>query len=331
MINNEKKLLLNETIKNDYCNITGLIILKNGEIEYENYFQEYKKDEMIHVASVAKSITSILVGIAIDNGYIHSVEDNILDYFPEVKLTKRNEVIKQITIKDLLTMRVPYKCKYEPYTKVYSSDDWVLTTLNLIGGKGKIGDFRYLTAGVQILSGIIRKTTGLSLREFANQYLFEKLSIAEKQKFTINSKEEHLAYIKERGVAKGWIEDKNGVSTGGWGIPLTVEEMSKIGQLCLNKGIYKGQRIVSESWLKESISNSKEVSLFGKTFQYGYYWWIIDDLKYPTINALGDSGNVICCIPKLNLVIAIASSFYPRAKDRLEFINNYIIPLFETD
>ena len=137
----------------------------------------------MNVMSVTKSVTSLLIGIAIDQGLIKSVDDYVMDYYKETYTPKRGEqTIFKVTIKHLLTMTAPYKGKSEPWTKVCTSDDWTLTTLDVLGGrKGITNEFRYHTLGVQILLGIIRNTSGMNVfvwyapsyalsRPFTNNY-----------------------------------------------------------------------------------------------------------------------------------------------------------------
>ena len=97
--------------------------------------------------------------------------------------------------------------------------------------------------------------------------------------------------------------------------------MLKIGQLCLNYGVWEGNQIISSRWLDESV---KEKSRFGD-LSYGYLWWIVEDCYA----AIGDGGNVIFINPNNQMVVCIASRFMPRAKDRIELIKKYITPLFE--
>lgn len=89
---------------------------KDNEKVFEEYFSGADKDESVHTFSIAKSIVFILVGIAIDKGYIESVNQKVLDFFPEYKLRRNQEQLKDLTIENFLTMTVPYKYKYEPYT-----------------------------------------------------------------------------------------------------------------------------------------------------------------------------------------------------------------------
>ena len=126
---------LEETIRSEYGNIAGIVVLKNGEKRYEQYFNSCNSDSPIHVCSVTKSIISILIGIAADLGYIGSVEQRVLDFYPDYRIKRGEKTIETITVKHLLTMTAPFKFRSAPYTKFFSSADWVKSALDLLGGK----------------------------------------------------------------------------------------------------------------------------------------------------------------------------------------------------
>jgi CubicO group peptidase (beta-lactamase class C family) len=320
------KTHMEEMINKDYNNIGGIIVLKNGETRYENYFNECTATSTFHVFSVTKSIISILIGIAIDKGYIQSVNQKVLDFFPDYTVKRREKTIQNVTLKDMMTMTAPYKYKFAPYTKYFSSENWVNSSLDLLGGKGKIGEFRYAPLiGPDIFSGILVKATGQSVLDFATEYLFAPLGIHIEGNIIFQSKEDQLAWYKEKNV-KGWVADRNGVNTAGWGLNLTPMEMAKIGQLYLNGGIWEGKQIVSDEWIKQS---TKEQSICKQwKMSYGYLWWVIDEEEH-IYAAMGDGGNVIYVNEKKDLVISIASFFKPRVKDRIKLIQEYIEPMFE--
>lgn len=126
--------------------------------------------------SVVKSIVAILVGIAIDQGYLESVHQKVLDFFTEYKLKRNQEQLKEVTLEHFLTMNVPYKFKSEPWTKVCISEDWGGKVLEQIGGKEQIGErFHYSTLGIQVLLNVLSIATDMSLKEFVTKYLFEPL------------------------------------------------------------------------------------------------------------------------------------------------------------
>ncbi|MEK4496416.1 MULTISPECIES: serine hydrolase domain-containing protein [Ureibacillus] len=307
-------------IENDYSNIAGIAISKNGSMVFEQYFHEYTKDDALHVASVTKSIVSALIGIAVDKGYVKNIEQKVLEFFPDYTIKRGEKTIQNVTIKNLLTMTAPFKYKSEPYTKVYSSDDWVKAALDLLGGKSDIGEFKYTTVGINILSGILTNATGQSVINFATENLFKPLGIKEPNNAFIQNKEDYLAFLKDKYVT-GWMADPKGVNTAGWGLTLTLRDMMKIGQLYLNGGLWDGKQILSSKWIDDSTS---EKSRWGE-LSYGYLWWIVDD----GYAALGDGGNIIFINPKKKIVVTIASRFMPRAKDRIELIRKHIMPLFD--
>lgn len=322
----EKVTALEKIINNDYSNIAGIVVLKDSKTLYENYFNECTATSRIHVYSVTKSIISILIGIAIDKGYIKNINQKVLDFFPDYIIKRGEKTLQNITLKNLLTMTAPYKYKFAPYIKYFTSNDGVKFTLDLLGGKGQIGKFRYTPLiGPDILSGILVEATGQSVLDFATDNLFLPLGITDLSNVTFHSKEEQLAFNKAKNLS-GWVADGAGTNTAGWGLTLSPMDMAKIGQLYLDSGMWNGEQIVSAKWVDES---TKEHSRWEKpNLAYGYLWWIIDDIE-PSFAAMGDGGNAIYVNTKKKIVISIASLFEQKIKDRLAFIKDTIEPMFE--
>ncbi|MDV3426351.1 MAG: beta-lactamase family protein [Bacillota bacterium] len=320
------KSKMEKTIKSSYSNIGGIIVLKNGKELYENYMNDCTAAATFHVFSVTKSIISILIGIAIDKGYIKSIDQEVLDFFPDYAVKRGEKTVQNVKLKDMLTMTAPYKYKSEPYTEYFASDNWVKSALDLLGGRGKIGEFRYAPLiGPDILSGILVKTTGQSVLDFAAEYLFSPLNINVEGNIVFHNKEEQLAWYKKKNV-KGWVADPQGVNTAGWGLNLTPMDMAKIGQLYLDDGMWKGKQIISSGWINESTKEHSRCDQW--KLSYGYLWWIIDEKEH-IFAAMGDGGNVIYVNTNKKMVVAIASLFVPRAKDRIKLIKEYIEPVFE--
>ena len=127
-----KKVLDTYSSKND-INIKQIVAYKDNILEIEEYRDGFTKEDTMNVMSVTKSVTSLLIGIAIDHGLIKSVDDLVMDYYKETYIPKRGEqTIYKVTIKHLLTMTAPYKGKSEPWTKVCTSEDWTVTTLDVL-------------------------------------------------------------------------------------------------------------------------------------------------------------------------------------------------------
>ena len=322
----DKVRKLEDKINKDYNNIAGIVVLKDGEIQYENYFNGCSRESTIHVYSVTKSIVSILIGIAIDKGYIKSVNQKVLDFFPDYIVKKREKSIQNITLKNLITMTAPYKYIIPPYIKYFTSNDMVNFSLDYLGGLGKIGKFKYTPLiGPDILSGILANVTGQSVLDFARENLFTPLGINIYGNIRFNSKEEQLAFNNATNIS-GWVVDSCGINTAGWGLTLSSMDMAKIGQLYLDGGIYNGKQIVSRKWIEESTtehSRWKKLNL-----PYGYLWWINNDIE-DGFAAMGDGGNVIYVNKDRNIVVAITSLFKRNVTDRIDFIKNYIEPIFE--
>lgn len=321
-MNPDSMQTLEREIALEHGNIAAVIVQKNGVPVYENYRCGFTAEHAFHVFSVTKSILSLLIGVALGRGLIESVNQNVLDFFPDYTPKRGEKTAQRVTIRDMLTMTAPFKYKSAPYTKYFSSDDWVKSALDLLGGKGEIGAFRYTPLiGPDILSGILTKASGQSAHEFANEALLSPLGIPRMRDIVFGSKEEQLSIMKNRHES-GWVADPKGISTAGWGLFLTPPEMAKLGQLCLERGAWNGRQIVPAEWIDESTtchSRWNELS-------YGYLWWVIDPGEQ-SFAALGDGGNVIYVNRQKRLSVAIASLFQPRCGDRIRWIRESVEPL----
>ena len=194
---------------------------------------------------------------------------------------------------------------------------------DFVGDCGEIGKFQYAPLiGPDILSGILVNTTGRSVFDFATEYLFTPLGIEVKNKITFSSEEEQVAFLKAKDI-NGWVIDSCGINAAGWGLTLSTRAMAKIGQLYLNQGRWNKQQIISKQWVIDSIkkqSYNDELNL-----AYGYLWWLHQD----GFMAMGDGGNVIYVNIMKKIVISITATFKPDVNDRIEFIKEYLEPLFD--
>ena len=321
-----KKVLSVYSSKND-INIKQIVAYKNNVLEIEEYRDDFTKEDTMNVMSVTKSVTSLLIGIAIDQGLIKSVDDFVMDYYKDIYTPKKGEkTIFDVTIRHLLTMTAPYKGKSEPWTKVCTSEDWTLTTMDILGGRNGItNEFRYHTLGVQILLGMIRITSGMNVLDFANEYLFKPLGIEQRINAGCKSKEDQFEYLMNKNDhGKVWFLDPTGMPTAGWWVSLSAYEMAQIGLMVLNNGVYDHQRVVSENWIemmtKSYVSTDEK---FGNQ-DYGFLWWLPHRTS-DVIAAIGDGGNIIYIDRKNQIVAAITGHFKPLVFDRVEFIEKNIV------
>lgn len=308
---------LEPKILSDYSNINGIVIVRKGYIAYEKYYHGYGPRDKHHVASVTKSILSALIGITIDAGYIKSVDQKVLDFFPEYVSDVADRQKQAITIRHLLTMTAPYPFEdwHEPLDKMCMEPDWVKYIIDMLGQKGSIGAFKYSTAGAHLLSAILTRSTGKSARELANEYLFQPIGMNEVPDFEMKAFGFEDLFGKN---VRGWVQDPGKNSTGGWGLTLSPRDMARFGLLYLNRGIWDNKPLISEAWILESTLMNPN--------KYGYLWWLREEDGLFAYSALGDGGNVICCIPEKDLVIAIASEFIIHSRDRWTLIRECIIP-----
>ena len=318
---------LHSFIEKQQPNICQIVASKDNQIVYSDTWNDYKKDDCTHIMSATKSIMALLIGIAIDKGQIGSVDDKVLEYFPDYKVKRGEKTIYDVTIRHLLTMRAPYKGKGDPWSKVCSSDNWTYFSLDFLGGrKGLTDEFDYRTVCLHVLSGILYKATNMKTVDYANEYLFKPLGIQPHINYYVETAEEHKAFTIGK-LPKGhiWFCDTQGLGTPGYGLCMSAEDMVKIGLLCLNKGSFNDTQIVSSSWIEEMTRPRTVESDYFRGMDYGYLWWIIDREKN-IYAAIGNSGNVIYVNPEKNIVIAVSSYFKPTIFDRVDFIQEYIEP-----
>ncbi len=321
---------LHTYVETNCGNICQIVALKNGQTVYEDYWHGFQPDDTLHVMSVTKSVVSLLVGIAMEQGLIKSVEQPVLDFFPDYQVKRGEKTIQEVTVRHLLTMTAPYKYRSEPWTKVCTSPDWTVAALDFLGGKAGITNtFRYSTLGIHILTGIIAKASGLQTVDFANRYLFEPLGIAAYENFEARTAEEHKEFMLSKAPKKRvWFADPQGVGTAGYGLCISARDMAKIGRLCLDGGLYGGKRVVSAEWITESTAPRLQCDESFANMGYGYLWWTPDSDRR-AYAALGNSGNVIYINPENNSVITVTGTFKPNILDRVQFIQAYIEPLFQ--
>lgn len=309
-------------------NICGIVARKNGQTIYSDYWHDFKPGDAVHVMSVTKSVVSLLMGIAIDKGLIDSVHQPVLDFFPDYTVKRGEKTIQSVTIEHLLTMTAPYKYRSEPWTKVCSSDDWTKAALDLLGGRtGITGEFKYSTLGIHILTGILAKVSGMNTVDFANRYLFEPIGVTPYRSYLAMTAQEHKEFtLSKKPKEPVWFVDPQDVGAAGYGLCLCAEDMAKIGQLCLDGGVCHGKRVISSDWIAQSTRPRRQCDEAFGNMEYGYLWWTPDAGK-PAYAAIGDGGNVIYVDPERGIVVAVASTFKPRIFDRVQFIQEYIVPV----
>ncbi len=312
------------------ANICQISAFRNGITVYEDCWRGYKHEDAVNVNSVTKGIMALLAGIALDRGYIKSIDQKVMDFFPDYEVKKGEKTIFDVTVRHLLTMTAPYKYRSEPWKKVCTSQDWTLAVLDFLGGrKGITGEFRYATLGIQILAGIIEHAAGEKCIDFANHNLFMPLGIPEHTTHGDSSKEDQFDFFMNKNPRSNeWYSDPQDTVTAGWGLCLSARDMARIGELVLNSGLYHGRIIVSENYIHEMTAPHLKLGERFGYMSYGYLWYRPCDGR-EIYAAIGDSGNIIYVNREKNVSVGITGTFKPRIFDRVNFIESKILPVFE--
>ncbi len=316
---------IHEYVERNEPNICQIVCRKSGERIYSDTWNGYREDDAVHVMSVTKSVVALLIGICIDRGLIGSIDDRVIDYFPDYPIKRGEKTIFDVTIRHIMQMKAPYKCRYDPWVKVCSSDDWTRASLDFLGGrKGITGEFKYTTVCLHILTGLIAKVTGKTSVDFANECLFEPLGIERHSHFCAADEKEHREFtVSKLPKEHIWFGDPMGIGAAGYGLCFSADALAKLGQLCLNGGMYAGKRIVSAEWIDRITTPAHVCGREFGNLSYGLLWWIIDAFE-GIYAAIGNSGNMIYVNPANRFVAGITAYFKPTVFDRVTFVRNYL-------
>ncbi|MBI1807556.1 MAG: serine hydrolase [Ignavibacteria bacterium] len=271
-----------DAVKQRNIPIHSLLMVRNGRLVLDATFAPYIAGTVHDLASVTKSITSTLIGIAIDKGYIKSVDAPVLGFFPERTFANTDSRKRALTVRHLLTMTsglcTDFRSGEAQNENVRRSNDWVQAILDapLVTDPGS--QFAYCSAASNLLSAILTRATGMSAEEFAKRHLFAPLGIK--------------TYI--------WPGDGHGISNGWGDCFLLPHDMAKIGYLFLNNGVWEGKQIVSAAWVREATKQHVQT---GTDEAYGYKWWIIPSLRL--FEGRGRGGQRISILSARNLVVVL--------------------------
>lgn len=282
--------------------INAEVIVKDGVIVDEYYKDGYDQNSVFTLQSTSKSVTSALIGIAIDKGYIPSVNEPISTYFPQI-LDSGSEYKSQITIWNLLTHTTGLNASDTAnWSEWLASDNWVDYVLERPATSRPGTVFSYFTGNTHLLSAILQQATGKTAYEFGKEYLFDPLDMDSVQCST----------------------DPQGISDGGNGFAMNVYDMAKLGELYLNNGNWNGEQIISEQWVKDSTTLQFDRS--SGSADYGYQWWVrtFGENAYPAYFAQGHYGQYIFVVPDLDLVVAITSHYEGSTSVYWQIMNNIV-------
>jgi CubicO group peptidase (beta-lactamase class C family) len=278
--------------------LKNLIILKDDKVIVEKYMNGGRSDQLNDIRSASKSILSAILGCAINDGYIDSIDQKVIGFFPEYTSDLLDPNIHMLSIKHLITMTSGFDIKEtaKDYQQLYHSSDWVEHILQRPFNTEPGKRFNYHSFNTHLLSATITKATGMSTLAYATAVLFSPLEITR---------------IK-------WETDPKGYYIGGWGLSMTAKDMVKFGTLYLNNGIYGGNRLIPAEWIKSSTTEKTGMigtyySGWNKAYGYGYLWWVRRlDNKIDIPFAMGHGGQRIVVMPNVHAVMVTQAEPNPK-------------------
>lgn len=310
----------------DFKKIGSVVLARHGKLVYESYF-DGDASTLRDTRSATKSITDVLIGIAIGEKKISGVDARVLALLPERARKMQNPDPRKdrMTIEDLLTMSSPLECddwndaSRGNEERMYIIEDWAQFILDLpVRGRMHVGEteeppkygryFSYCTGGVFVLSEVLQKTTGVRTDHYAEDKLFGPLGITDAE----------------------WVYSPLNIPQTGGGLRLSGRDLLRIGQLYLNHGSWKGRQIVSQEWVNASIQPHAQID---PDTDYGYLWWLRSfksaGKTYPAFCMMGNGGNKVCVFRDLDLVAVITSTNYNTRgmhEQTEKLLTDYILP-----
>lgn len=270
---------------------TAFIVINDGTILYENYFNGNQRDSIVTSFSIAKSITALIVGIAIDDGYIESLEDPVTKYMPELKNVDPRYA--NITLRHLLSMKsgirfkdtdIPWHDKSRAYYHPNLRE--VVTNLPIATAPGD--EFVYNTFNPIILGMIVERATGQSVVEYFEAQFWQRMGMEYEASWSIDSEEDAMAKMES-------------------GINPRAIDFAKIGQLLLSDGNWNGEQIVPKKWIADSkkIDPENRVSKIGENIYYQNGWWLYGPTETDkfTVSGWGHLGQYLFVFPDENMLV----------------------------
>lgn len=320
---------MQEAIRNgEFVKIGSIIIARDGQTIYEHYFEGDAKT-LRDTRSATKSITGILIGIALDKDQLADVSTPILSILTQRPMQNPDSRKLRITVEDLLTMSTGLECDdWNDFSRgneerMYPLEDWTQFFLDLPmrGWVREPGEkqpesgrrFSYCTAGAFTLSPILAKLTGVPADQYAQANLFDPLGVHDAQ----------------------WVYSPLGIPQTGGGLRLTSRDLLRVAELYRNGGELDGKRIVSAAWVTASTTAHAKVP--DQPDSYGYLWWerpfrALSGHSYPAFYMSGNGGNKVMVVPSLHASVVITSTNYNTRgmhQQTEKLVTDYILPAIE--
>jgi CubicO group peptidase (beta-lactamase class C family) len=303
--------MMTEEIDRRNWTVDNVTIIRHGYKVLDASFGSYNPDEPHLLYSCTKSVVSSLIGIAIQQGYIESVNVMLTDLFPDREIQNMDTRKRLMNLESMLMMASGFECRdsylYEwvGLNEMMRSDDWVQYVLDLPMEYAPGIHFEYCNGVSNLLSAAVQENSGMHTAAFAEEYLFGPLGIDAYQ----------------------WEEDSAGIPLGFSELYLRPSDMARFGYLYLHGGAWDGEQIVSSEWV--TASTTEQIAADTLQDGYGYQWWT-DDAGYYA--AVGYRGQFIFVLPDYDMVVVFVSDPDEGDFDLPEYLLlNYIIPAVQTE
>ncbi len=274
----------------------SVLVVKNGRLVAEKYFNGSGADDFALLQSVTKSFTSALVGLALQDGCLGGIDDTMLSYFPDEAPRVTDPRKRNVTIREMLQMRAgfPWEETNDALWNALYANDYVplVADVPLTADPGTTFQYSNLTSSW--LGIVVARACGTDLLSFARQRLFGPLGI----------------------TLGDWYREASGYYVGHAMMRLTARDAARFGLLYLRGGTLDGRRILSAAWVRDSLRTYSEQAWpdigFFRDIGYGYQWWSAQVGAHAVHFAWGHGGQLIVLVPDRDMVVVTtADPFFP--------------------
>lgn len=279
--------------------VRSVLVSVAGETVIE-YYHQRTADDHAHVWSVTKSVISVLVGIAVDEGLLQ-VDQTLAELLPE-HASVMTEAQKTITLQQLLTMTAGFPAEDGGLSAEAEDTVQLMLLYGLMDEPGVT--FSYSNSSAHLVAAVLRRAVDRPILDYAREKLFDPLGIDTSPAWEGVDLGPAGGFD---GAGFAWATDRSGVHMGPWGLKLTSPDLVKLGELCLNDGRWQGKELVSSDWVRASTWNQLNSDQQGSGGAYGYFWWVADIEDHPAFIAMGSYFQRIYVIPARQTVIVVTA------------------------
>lgn len=314
----EKMTALDQAVTDGtYKKINSVIVIRSGELLIERYYNGATRNQTHDPRSVGKTFAATILGIAIDDGYIESIDQRLGDFYDLKRYENYSDKKAQVTLRHLVTMTSGFDgFDFDTNSvgnegNMYATDDWVKWALDLpmADDRDPGEEWRYFTAGAVILGDILNSALPGGLESYAHRKLFDRIGVSDYE----------------------WQHTPTRVASTAGGIQLTPLDFAKFGELHRNRGLWMGEAVVPADWVDAIMLAQVETTIPDN--KYGFLWWhksyVVENETWPVTFCVGNGGNKILVFHDQNLVVVLTASAYdqPYMYSQIdEILMRYVLP-----